>query len=54
MIYSYKDFIPVIHPSAFVHPQAEVTGCVCIGKDVYNGPFAAIRGDNGEIINEDG
>lgn len=54
MIYSYKEFIPVIHPSAFVHPQAAVTGCVSIGKDVYIGPFAAIRGDFGEIIIEDG
>lgn len=54
MIYSYKEFVPVIHPSAFVHPQAAVTGCVIIGKDVYIGPFAAIRGDFGEIIIEDG
>ena len=54
MIYSYKEFIPVIHPSAFVHSQAAVTGCVTIGKDVYIGPFAAIRGDFGEIIIEDG
>ncbi len=54
MIYSYKEFKPVIHPSAFVHPQAAVTGCVIIGKDVYIGPFAAIRGDFGEIIIEDG
>ena len=54
MIYSYKEFIPVIHPTAFVHPQAAVTGCVTIGKDVYIGPFAAIRGDFGEIIIEDG
>jgi phenylacetic acid degradation protein len=54
MIYSYKEFIPVIHPSAFVHPQSAVTGCVTIGKDVYIGPFAAIRGDFGEIIIEDG
>jgi carbonic anhydrase/acetyltransferase-like protein (isoleucine patch superfamily) len=54
MIYSYKQFVPVVHPSAFVHPQAAVTGCVTIGKDVYVGPFAAIRGDFGEIIIEDG
>ncbi len=54
MIYSYKEFIPVVHPTAFVHPQAAVTGCVTIGKDVYIGPFAAIRGDFGEIIIEDG
>lgn len=54
MIYQYKNFIPVIHPTAFIHPLAAVTGCVSIGKDVYIGPFAAIRGDFGEIIIEDG
>ena len=54
MIYSYKEFIPIVHPSAFVHPQAAVTGCVSIGRDVYIGPFASIRGDFGEIIIEDG
>ncbi len=54
MIYSFKEFIPVIHPSAFVHPQAAVIGSVVIGKDVYVGPFATIRGDFGSIIIEDG
>ncbi|MBK9107480.1 MAG: transferase hexapeptide repeat family protein [Saprospiraceae bacterium] len=54
MIYAFKDFIPVIHPTAFVHPQASITGCVVIGKDVYVGPFAAIRGDFGAIYIEDG
>ena len=54
MIYSFKGFIPVIHESAFVHPQATVTGHVTIGKDVYVGPGAAIRGDWGEIIIKDG
>lgn len=54
MIYSFKNFIPVIHPTAFIHPQAAVTGNVIIGKNVYVGPGAAIRGDWGEIIIEDG
>lgn len=54
MIYSFKGFIPVIHESSFVHPQAAVTGNVIIGKDVYVGPGAAIRGDWGEIVIEDG
>jgi phenylacetic acid degradation protein len=54
MIYSFREFIPVIHPSAFIHPQAAVTGNVIIGKDVYVGPGAAIRGDWGGIIIEDG
>ena len=54
MIYSFKEFIPVIHESSFIHPQAAVTGNVIIGKDCYIGPGAAIRGDWGKIIIEDG
>lgn len=54
MIYQFNGFIPVVHETAFVHPQAAVTGNVIIGKNVYIGPGAAIRGDWGEIIIEDG
>src|SRR5690606_7237120 len=54
MIYSFKGFISVVHPSSFVHPQAVVTGNVIIGKDVYVGPGAALRGDWGGIVVEDG
>ena len=43
-----------MHPSSFIHPQAVVTGNVFIGKDCYIGPGAAIRGDWGQIIIEDG
>ncbi len=54
MIYSFKGFIPVVHESAFVHPQASVTGNVIIGQNVYIGPGAAIRGDWGGIVIENG
>ena len=54
MIYSFKGFIPVIHESSYIHPQAAVTGNVVIGKNCYIGPGAAIRGDWGKIIIEDG
>jgi len=54
MFYEYNGHRPVVHPSSFVHPQAAVTGDVIIGKDVYIGPGAAIRGDWGRIIIEDG
>lgn len=54
MIYSFKGFIPVVHESSFVHPQAAVTGNVIIGKNVYIGPGAAIRGDWGGVVIEDG
>lgn len=54
MIYEFDGYIPVIHESSFVHPQATVTGNVIIGRNVYVGPGAAIRGDWGEIIIKDG
>jgi phenylacetic acid degradation protein len=54
MVYSFNDFIPVVHPSSFVHPQACITGNVIIGKDCYIGPGAALRGDWGQIVLEDG
>jgi phenylacetic acid degradation protein len=53
-IFAFDDFIPVIHETAFVHPNATVTGNVVIGRDVYIGPGAAIRGDWGGIEIEDG
>ena len=54
MIYEFDGFTPVVHESAFVHPNAAVTGNVIIGRDVYVGPGAAIRGDWGAIVIEDG
>ena len=54
MIYQFKGYTPVIHESSFVHPLAAVTGNVIIGKNCYIGPGAAIRGDWGQIILEDG
>lgn len=54
MIYKFKGFIPVIHETSFVHPQATVTGNVIIGKHCYIGPGAALRGDWGGIVLEDG
>jgi len=54
MFYEFKGFRPVVAESAFVHPQAVVTGNVVIGADVYIGPGAAIRGDWGGVVIEDG
>ena len=53
-IFSFEGFTPVVHESAFIHPNATVTGNVIIGKKVYIGPGAAIRGDWGEIVISDG
>ena len=53
-VYEFNGFKPVIDETAFIHPLAAVTGNVIIGKNVYVGPGAAIRGDWGQIIIEDG
>jgi phenylacetic acid degradation protein len=53
-VFAFDGFVPVIHESAFVHPNATVTGNVVIGRDVYVGPGAAIRGDWGGIVIDDG
>jgi phenylacetic acid degradation protein len=53
-VFAFDGFVPVIHESAFVHPNATVTGNVVIGRDVYVGPGAAIRGDWGAIVIDDG
>lgn len=54
MVYEFNGYKPVVHPTAFIHPQAVVTGNVIIGRDVYIGPGAALRGDWGGIIIADG
>jgi phenylacetic acid degradation protein len=54
MIYQFKEYKPVVHETSYVHPQAVVTGNVIIGKHCYIGPGAALRGDWGQIILEDG
>ena len=53
-IYSFNGFVPVVKSSSFIHPMATITGNVVIGHNVYVGPGAAIRGDWGKIIIEDG
>ena len=53
-IFAFDGFVPVVHESAFVHPNATVVGNVVIGRDVYVGPSAVIRGDWGGIEIADG
>ena len=53
-VFEFEGIRPVVHESSFVHPNATVTGNVIIGRDVYVGPGAAIRGDFGAVIVEDG
>ncbi len=53
-VFAFEGNVPVIHPTAFIHPHAAVTGRVVIGRDVYVGPGAALRGDWGAIEIHDG
>jgi carbonic anhydrase/acetyltransferase-like protein (isoleucine patch superfamily) len=53
-IFEFNGYVPVVHESSFVHPNATVTGNVIIGRNVYIGPGAAIRGDWGQIVISDG
>jgi phenylacetic acid degradation protein len=53
-VFEFNGYRPVIDKSSFIHPNASVTGNVIIGKNVYVGPGAAIRGDWGQVIIEDG
>jgi phenylacetic acid degradation protein len=54
MIYEFNGMRPTVHPSAYVHPTASVIGNVQIGRNVYIGPGACIRGDWGRIVIKDG
>jgi len=47
--YEIEGVIPVVHRTAFVHPQASLIGDVIIGPGCYVGPMASLRGDFGRI-----
>ncbi len=49
-IYRFEERIPVIGEGSFVFETATVIGDVILGKDVYVGPGAVIRGDYGKIV----
>jgi phenylacetic acid degradation protein len=53
-VYSYEGIVPVVHPSAFVHPDAVLVGDVHVGPACYVGPCAVLRGDFGRITLEFG
>ena len=52
--YSLEGLTPVVDPTAYVHPTAVLIGDVIIGPGCYVGPLAALRGDFGRIILEEG
>jgi phenylacetic acid degradation protein len=48
-VFSFEGVTPVIHPSAYVHPDAILIGDVWIGPRCYVAPGAVLRGDFGRI-----
>lgn len=53
-VYAIDGIVPVVHPSAHVHPSAVLIGDVIVGPDCYVGPCASLRGDFGRLILERG
>ena len=48
-IYAFQGMIPVVDPSAYVHPSAILIGDVIVGPGCYVGPAASLRGDFGRL-----
>jgi len=53
-VYAIDGIVPVVDPSAFVHPSAVLIGDVIVGARAYVGPCASLRGDFGRIVVEEG
>jgi phenylacetic acid degradation protein len=52
--YEIDGVVPVVDPTAFVHPTATLIGDVIVGPGCYVAPGASLRGDFGRIILERG
>jgi phenylacetic acid degradation protein len=50
MVYAIDGVVPVVDPTAFVHPSAVLIGDVIVGPRCYVGPGASLRGDMGRIV----
>jgi len=53
-VYAIDGIVPVVDPTAYVHPSAVLIGDVIVGPDCYVGPCASLRGDFGRLILERG
>jgi len=49
-VYAIDGIVPVVDPTAFVHPSAVVIGDVIVGAGCYVAPLASLRGDFGRIV----
>src|SRR4051812_29619613 len=47
---TFEEATPQIHPSAFVHPSAEIIGRVTLAKDASIWPKVVLRGDIERIL----
>ena len=52
--YAIDGVIPVVDPTAYVHPSAVLIGDVIVGPGAYIGPLASLRGDFGRIVIQEG
>ena len=53
-VYAIDGIVPVVDPTAYVHPTAVLIGDVIVGPGCYIGPAACLRGDFGRLIIERG
>jgi phenylacetic acid degradation protein len=53
-VYAIDGIVPIVDPSAFVHPSAVLIGDVIVAAGAYVGPCASLRGDFGRIVVEEG
>lgn len=53
-VYAIDEIVPVVDPTAYVHPTAVLIGDVVVGPGVYVGPLASLRGDFGRIVMKQG
>lgn len=49
-VYAIDGIVPVVDPTAFVHPSAVLIGDVIVGPGVFIGPCASMRGDFGRLV----
>jgi len=53
-VYAIDGIVPLVEPSAYVHPSAVLIGDVIVAARAYIGPCASRRGDFGRIVVEKG
>jgi phenylacetic acid degradation protein len=49
-VYAIDGIVPVVDPTAYVHPSAVLIGDVVVGAGAYIGPCASLRGDFGRLF----